>query len=116
MITTALSGRMVKMGGGFGKIFPSPLFQSVPRLFIAFLLEAIALSIGFEYIQPWLTETLLGNLNVLVSIVVEAFVAYYVWFCLEFNFNPHWKPLLLPQIVVALNLFLGIGSLAFLAP
>jgi hypothetical protein len=115
MITTAFSGRMVKMGAGFGKIFPSNFFQSVPRLYIAFLIEAIALSVAFEYLDPFITAWLLTNLSFLVSIVVEAFVGYYVWFCLEFNFNMHWKPLLIPQVIVALNYFLGLGSLSFLA-
>jgi phosphoglycerol transferase MdoB-like AlkP superfamily enzyme len=114
MITTALGGHLVKMGAGYGKVFSSQRFQSFPRLFIAFLIEAVLLAVVFEWIQPWLTQVLLSNLSILVSIVVEAFVVYYFWFCVTFNFSPRWKAWLLPQIIVALNLGLGIGSLAFL--
>jgi hypothetical protein len=115
MITTVAAGHLVKMGTGYGKIFPSESFQSFPKLFVAFLIEAVVLAVAFEWIQPWLTATLLTNLKILVSIVVEAFVVYYLWFCLAFSFNPRYKVILIPQILVAANLLFDFGSLAFLA-
>ena len=107
MLTTMLSGFLVKMGSGYGKTLGSEEFQSRAKLYWAFLIEAIVLSVAFAYFESTVVAFLRASMAWLPSIVVEAFVVYYVWFSLTFKFKLHWQPILLPQIILLLNYFVA---------
>ena len=108
MLTTILSEIFVKMGSRYGKTIGSNEFQTKEKLYWAFLIEAIALSVAFAHFESAIDVFLMVNMNWLPSIVVEAFVVYYVWFCLAFKFRTRLQPVLAPQIILALNYFAGI--------
>jgi hypothetical protein len=57
--------------------------------------------------QAYIVDRLWANIAWFPSLIAESFVAYYVWFCLEFNFRHQmkWHELLIPQVVLALNYF-----------
>jgi hypothetical protein len=108
ILTTMLSRIFVKMGSRYGKRLGSNEFQTKEKLYWAFLIEAIVLSAAFAYFESAIDSFLMVNLNWLPSILVEAFVVYYVWFCVAFNFRTRLPPVLVPQIVLVLNYFAGI--------
>ena len=108
ILTTMLSGIFVKMGSRYGKTIDSNEFQTKEKLYWAFLIEATALSAAFAYFESAIDALLMVNMNWLPSIVVEAFVVYYVWFCLTFKFRTRLQPVLAPQIILVLNYFAGI--------
>lgn len=107
MLTTMLSGILCKMGYRYGKVLGSEEFQSKATLYWAFLIEAVILSLAFAYFESALIAMLLMGLRWLPSIVVEAFVIYYIWFCLTFGYKIHWQPLVLPQFIPILNYIVG---------
>lgn len=108
MLTTMLSGIFVKMGCRYGKTIGSNEFQTKEKLYWAFLIEAIILSVAFAYFESAVDVFLMVNVNWLPSIVVEAFVVYYVWFCMAFRFRTRLQPVLAPQIILVLNYLVGI--------
>lgn len=105
ILTTMLSGVLVKMGSRYGKMIGSPAFQSKEKLYWAFLGEAILLSVTFAYFESAMVMFVRVNMTWLPSIIVEAFIVYYIWFCGTFKFKIRWQPVLLPQLIVALNYF-----------
>jgi hypothetical protein len=118
MVTTALSGKLVKMEGKHaGKLPGSKEFQGFSRIFPAFLVEAILLSVLFGYFEKAAENLLIANLQWIPSFIVEAFVLYYVWFCLSFDYKitRYWKVLFVLQLVVGLNVLIVylLGMLGF---
>jgi hypothetical protein len=107
MVTTALSGIFVKMGCRYGKTIGSNEFQTKEKLYWAFLVEAIILSVAFTYFESAVDVFLMVNMSWVPSIVVEAFVAYYVWFCMTFSFRTRLRPILVPQVILFLNYLVG---------
>jgi hypothetical protein len=105
MLTTMLSGVLVKMGSRYGKLAGSQQFQSKEKLYWAFLGEAIVLSIAFAYFESAIDQLLRDSVSWLPSIVVEAFIVYYMWFCQTFKFKIRWRPVLFPQLTLVLNYF-----------
>lgn len=115
MLTTVLTGKMVKIGHGYGTApFLSRLFQNHKRLFVLFIIEAIILSVGFPYMQSAIDGWLWQNIVWFPAIIVEAFVIYYVWFCFEFGFDHQvrWYEIALPQLIVLAN-YAGLFPLPF---
>lgn len=108
MVTTILSGQLVKMGKGFGKLKGSTKFQSFVVLWIFFLIEAILLAVFFGYLESFVDTFLLVNLKILPFITIEAIFGYYLWFCVEFNYviPRFWKSILLAQALAIANLLL----------
>jgi hypothetical protein len=105
MLTTVLTGRLVKLGQGYGTIIGSNLYKNHRTLFAAFLIEAIVLSLAFPYFQIAIDDWLWTNIAWFPTIIVEAVVAYYCWFCLEFGFQHQITKtdILAPQIVLVIN-------------
>jgi hypothetical protein len=105
MLTTVLAGHLVKLGHGYGTTWGSNLFKGHRRLFIFFLIEAVGLSIAFPYIQVIVSNWLWGNISCFPTIVAEAFVLYYLWFCLTFGYKHtiQWYEIVLPQLVLLAN-------------
>ena len=105
MLTTVLTGRLVKLGQGYGTTLGSTLFKNHRILFVAFVIEAVVLSLAFPYLQIVMRNWLWTNITWFPTIIAEAFVAYYGWFCLEFGFNHQTTKtdILLPQVVLAVN-------------
>lgn len=104
MLTTMLSGILVKMGySHYGRLAGSDEFQSKATLYWAFLIEALLLSLAFAYFESAIIAILVMNEKWLPSIVVEAFVIYYLWFCHTFHYKIRWKPLAFPQLIPVLN-------------
>jgi hypothetical protein len=87
----------------YGKVAGSEEFQSKGTLYWAFLIEAVLLSLSFAYFESAIIGILVVNEKWLPSIVVEAFVIYYIWFCHTFRYKIRWKPLAIPQLVLVLN-------------
>lgn len=108
MITTILSGQLVKMGKGFGKLKGSTKFQGFIVLWLCFLLEAVLLAVFFGYFESFVDNFLLINLKITPFITIEAIFGYYLWFCIEFNYviPRFWKSILLAQALAIVNLLL----------
>ena len=103
MLSTILSGELIEIGKGYGKVFTSPRFQRKQTLFWAFLIEAVALSLLFAFVEPYIDKFLWMFKTWLPIIFIEAFVLYYIWFCVKFEFNIYGKAVGYPQIAVILN-------------
>lgn len=105
MLTTVLTGRLVRLGHGYGTTIFLRLFQNHKTLFVFFLIEAILLSLAFPYLQLNIDNWLWANIAWFPTIIVEAFVIYYGWFCLEFGFTHQIKAIeiLFPQVVLLPN-------------
>jgi len=114
MLTTVLAGSLVKLGHGYGTTIGSTLFKNHRVLFALFIVEAVSLSVAFTYLQLAIGNWLWTNIAWVPTIIVEAFLSYYVWFCFAFGFNHQikGKEILLPQIVLVLN-YLGYLPLPF---
>ena len=110
MLTTVVAGYLVKLGHGYGTTIGSHLSKNHKTLFALFIAEAVSLSIAFPYLQLTIDNWLWASIAWFPTIIVEAFLGFYVWFCFEFGFPHQIKgtEILLPQIVLVLN---GLGLL-----
>ena len=103
MITTALSGKLVRMGERWGFIYPKKRFQPFPKLLFFFLVEAVLLSLLFGYIETWISPFLQANISWLPAIWSESFFLYYIWFCDEYKFKMHPQYIVIPQVLALVN-------------
>lgn len=75
-VSTAMSGLIVTIGDGWGKIRGSNLFQSYWRLIGFFVIEGLLIWYSTAILEPYVTDLMLDNLIWLPAFDFEFFALF----------------------------------------
>ena len=88
LISSMLSGSMVKMGKGWGKILGGGEFVSFYKLFFVFIIENMLITVGAQFIIfPVFSQFLYQNAIKAVLISIEMVLIFNIWFSRTFGYK-----------------------------
>jgi hypothetical protein len=65
-------------------------FQSRGKLIPFFIMEIIIISLGIQFLAPFLTSVLFRYIGFIPAILLEFAIVFYVWFDFSFQFKSNW--------------------------
>jgi hypothetical protein len=110
LIAIMLSGTIVKMGRGSGKIAGDTHFRKFYVLFLGFILENIAITLIAEYgLLPFIESVIFNNYFQVLAITAELVLVCNMWFAWTFGYKQRIEIIVLTifSTIVLIALFVS---------